>query len=839
MFLPLHSGPVRSAAVVLCVLAVLAPAAHPMREGFCAVQSPGAAAVQDDVEALLQKLRQAADAAAAGVHAAALLATGGSEGRRGLLGVVQDKSVPLHVVEGGLVTLRVQNDAADDILAAVQEILAGRQDAEAAVRQFLGSHRDRPQILARIFERIRASGDEQVPAPLVRMTVFLVNTSVERMGAIELLVMLIESKRVDAAGGDALYELSFHRFGAPAEWRDWFERFRRTHPNGFSVLALHESAVNQYKGRVEEEARNAIGLIAKEGALPLTFLDSSRYSAATRRFAIERAVAAAGSDGERRKRIVERFAEVVDKDPDQDVRRAALSAMILIVRTEESLRDRLYAAASPLLSVNEDSATLALAVEALGLCPRGDTAQRLAAIYAAPEIKDRKEAKRVREEIFTAIVRLREGGREILRDALLGDPEPELRRAAARSLASAAVDDAQKVEAAQVLAQALGQEGDLEVRAGIVANIRRVAVFSPPEVRDALFEELRISQAGSQNQSEVVKAIVRAYADLSGAARKPFEEKLREVLPGRIEDRAIREEAARAITTAANWSRELVQSWVVEERDGPVRRILIHAWAQVSALPVRETVALAALLQRSAFHEDALVLLAPLVGQLKASERSPEIDAAQSTASWMAVRSYASLRDFAAADALIKDAWPESPPFDALLARGLRYAAEEKWTEAWADFLLARAQASEADPADRVLLRSQLLRIAEKLGRTPAILAVACEVHREAMESGDPALQNGLASRWKHESEIRAAATEALFRDETREAAEAIIAAAPDLAAVWLLNGNGTPDQLRARVRLLVRLFQDSGVEAPADDAPESALKEALGQFQRWWAGRG
>jgi hypothetical protein len=151
-----------------------------------------AAPQQDDVEALLLKLRQSPDAATAGIHAADLLRLGGEKGRIGLLAIFSDPVVPPQVIEGALSSLRVQNDAADDVLSAIQSALSLRRDADAAIRKFLGSFGDRSPILSRVLSRLSGTDGDPLIEPIRRMAVFLIDSEAERMLAIEQFVICLE-----------------------------------------------------------------------------------------------------------------------------------------------------------------------------------------------------------------------------------------------------------------------------------------------------------------------------------------------------------------------------------------------------------------------------------------------------------------------------------------------------------------------------------------------------------------------------------------------------------------------------------------------------------------------
>lgn len=790
----------------------------------------------DGVAELLAKLKKSPNSGEAGIHATDLLRNFGADGRTAVLGLLADATVAAHTIEGILSSLRIQRDAADDVLAALEATLRLRRDADTLIHAFLRNLDDHAGIFGRVVLRLTSESGEQTQDPLLRMLAFLVDTDLERMQAIEQLVICLEKgppQPVADVAHAALRDLSLRQFSTAALARAWFDAFRVEHSTGFSVLALHRSAVREFQGRAEEEARLAIGHLVKENILPIPYLDTVRYGPGTRLQAIEGMAAAIGSNADRRRRAGERLTVAVDQDPDGEVRRAALRVLLPIARSEETIRGPLAQVLFPLVTESEDVPMLTLVVAALSACQVEGTSAKLAALFNKPSIRQSPEASKVRGEILTALVSLKQGNLGVIREALVSDPDPVLRRAAVRSLASTPEDDKQRADVAQYLATALGQEKDADVRRVIVASLRSVPIFSTPEIRGALLVELQSSATGSSNQAEVLKTLMRACVDLAPNDRAEVEAALAVALPAGVADRVLREELARSLVASKGWPRDLVVSWLSAESDPIVRTIFLQAWSAATPLPPTQSLAVVSNLIVRDLSEDALPILLPLIGQLRA-EAPGEVDAPILEKSvGLAVRSYALSQNVSAAESLLKEVPTETPGFHRLLGRAALEAARGDHAKAL-ELMEGAAKASEGlDDQARALYVRDHLRILEAAPRSLLGLEKAVALYEQCRTMTPSLLSASSDARWKLEADLRGAVG-MLSSDATRDAGIATLGGKPDWALTWLADSRGALPDLIHRLNALRQLFPACPVQALPENAGLDEAKAALKGYLDW-----
>jgi hypothetical protein len=393
------------------------------------------------------------------------------------------------------------------------------------------------------------------------------------------------------------------------------------------------------------------------------------------------------------------------------------------------------------------------------------------------------------------------------------------------------------MDIAQFFSLALEDEKDAEVRRGIVFSIRKMEVFGPHEIQQALLAELESSPAGSPNQAEVLKAIAKATADLPPEQRGEYEAALKKVVPSSVSDRALREELAKILTAGSGWPFDLVASWLAAETDPVVRTVFVQAWSVVPSLPVALTMDLATEMCVREATDDAQPLLLALISQLRTG-RTTEADAPiLRRALGYAIRNYGVANNIAAADALIKEVWVETPGFYLLLGRGARYAAESNWDAAMADYKAADKHAQDTDARDQVLFMRDQLRALEQLPRTLENMRRGTALYRRATEFPQTIISGPTLARWKLEADLESAAQN-LAQPGSKEAAIATLTANSPQAVLWLTQAKGEVSELAARLDLLLTLFPEHGLTLPESRTDGDQLRAALAQFAKWYRER-
>ena len=747
---------------------------------------------QGELETAIKKLRSANDQTQAGIQSIQILTTHGAKGRETVLGMFGDKGVPLHVLEGILGAFRYRNDFGDDVLAALETVLPLRDDMITPIRDFVRKFEAESTILPHLFARLDDPDAAAAPGPLLTIILQLVNTDQQRMVVVEGLVAQLEKNQSGPRRRiieQALHKSCFHQFEQVPQWRAWLDTFKSAHPTGFSSFDLYLDAKDGTEQRVDAEAQKAIRLLAQNGVLPFEYLGDHRYSVGTRVLAIEQAARVIGDAADRRKRVGERMLECVRKDPSPVVRKSALGVLRDVVRTEESLRAPAAEVLKPILDPTGDLETLALAVEILGACGGDQAGKTLAGIYRHRNIRKNPEAQGVRREVITALVNLKQGHHDLMIEALNNDLSPDIRKDAARSLATIVTALPDKRRAALALAESLKDEADGSVRRTALASIRKIGALTDKAVTDAILVELGRGDRGPEERTEALQVLMTALSSMKDKQRAEFEMVMLGILPQKATQVDDRRACATAMATAKPFPLRLGKGWLLKEADSETRKTLISLMLADTSVPVTSLWEVCQHLDSIGATPEALPLLARIEATLSMGTRTEAEETIREAARWMRVRALSDSGQVNAAEEIIQTHFQEADAgLDAWRANTHVCIKRGNWRGAWtrvSSALKLLGGEGVTESVEQEILADVLL-IAGRLPREPAILVPAIGAASRLGAKPSPRVTPKMVERWKREADVRTAVSQLADPDKKSEA-EDLLEADPKFAAPWLL----------------------------------------------------
>jgi hypothetical protein len=551
---------------------------------------PGSSAEQDppELRRQIRELRESPDVAHAALRAEALR-TGDPVSRARLLDVLEDPGVPIHVMDGILISLLEKNDRADGVTGRLFTIYARAQGLrKERLRDAIRRYDARGPMLSEPLAIILSGEGNGGRRDIIEMAVLLADTDEERRDVVRTLVILFEREKTGPlaeAAREGLFELTWQEWKTPEEWSSWFGRFLSENPNGFSQKALALEAVRQARAgagrRATEEARRGIQLLVGARILPSDYLDLARTpDPEVRAFAAQRMAAAVAQVAELGPAAVAALAPAVT-DPEPIVQQEALRALGALAQGDPKLGPRVAEAARRGLTL-PNLKSVDLAVQALRLARVPETGDGLHDLFVALRRSMDPEAAAIRRGIISALAALRVH-EEVILDALT-DADAGVQVTAANALALAPTP-----AAARRIAECLPREKDASVRQGFARALAQIRRFEDPAIVTAL-----TGQLGPETEPQVTRAVIDALLvalSLGGdgapaeATAAEVERALRSVWPERAGDKSARIAAASRLQELAAGEgpaiarlRALLRAWVLVEPESEVRQALVTAF---------------------------------------------------------------------------------------------------------------------------------------------------------------------------------------------------------------------------------------------------------------------
>ncbi len=581
-----------------------------------------------DLPKLLRELRESPDAAHAALRADALR-TAGQKAREGILKILGDPQVPLHVMDGILLAYLEKNDRGEGTIDALTTLYARsggiRKDRLAAA---LRRYDQSGPVLDEPLARLLAGEGNGTRIGVIEITVALTNTDTERRDVIRTLIEVLRKQegkdelpevQVAEAAARGLAELTWHDPRPAAAWAQWLDTFLAAHPDGFPERALIADAIREAKQgagrRGIDEAKRAIQIMVANKLLPVEYCDQSTTpDAEVRSFAAERCVAAAAQTSELGPLAVSLLGGLLD-DADGGVRQVALRGLASLAQADQKLGPKVGEIASKRLG-DPDLKMVDLAVHALRWSRATEYGRPLEDLYTTLKRNPDPEARAIRRGIVSALSG--QAAHEAFIQAALSDEDAEVRIAAGNSLLLLP-----KLENALVLARVLKEEREAPVRQSFARALGKLRRFEDPVISSTLIEALEVSTDAGVTRvlldTLVQSFLVSRDASPSAAERARILSSIQPLWPDRAGDKAAR---AAIIARLAETSipeegmkplRTLLSEWVLVETERELRLSLVGILAKMRPLEAAPLLALADRLASRGFVGSTEALLLPLL----------------------------------------------------------------------------------------------------------------------------------------------------------------------------------------------------------------------------------
>ena len=432
-----------------------------------------------DIERAVDELRKAQTIAAAAYSARAVYDIG-AEGRRALLDVCREKTLPEATFQGIVGAFEVSRDQ------SILPVLIDAFGAGDAARDRYLTERFRTFDAQRsMFDDLFSSLDSS-PAPrrrtLLRVLAKIADTPAERMQAAKFLIAAFQRPEFRGHADDlkvTLKEITFHDYPLPALWEKWFDGFAALHPEGFSEAHLYASALRDGRQRFVAEVKRSISIAVGNKQVPGDCFDQVRYpEAAIRAHAATEFATLREAEPAIVKLAATILVDALKIERDEDVTAAILRSLGALAENNEDLKTDVGPRLLPYLKDERDAIVIG-ALKAITQTGTGFDRRVIEDLYSEAAMSKRDRSA-VRAQVVTTLYSLDCTSPTII--TALEDTSAEVRANAARGLGYC-----KRADAAPLIAKALGVEKNEEAQRTMAHALVALQLY-PPAVVDVLFE---------------------------------------------------------------------------------------------------------------------------------------------------------------------------------------------------------------------------------------------------------------------------------------------------------------------------------------------------------------
>lgn len=768
-------------------------------------------------------------------------------------------------------------------LASALRTLANKPARLRIVRAGLARMDRREPLMPVLIERITAPADKATPDWIAAALDLSRDDYNERCDLADALIGVLEAGSVngiDITVRGALFELTLHEFGAPQEWRTWFDSYvKKRGKAGFHYPTLHKEVGSEGADAGVQRDIAAIKEFVKLGISPPDIYIQSP-APAVRREAYDGVFAAAGSDVPKRKAAADKLLTALADEPDVEARRRAIRHLGALAggfrQNSLDIRGRIATVMLEQLKGKKDSATVALAVSALGKCRLRGKGHGDALI---PVRNDHINDAGVRREIVHALNELKEADGIVILS--LDDSDAAIARLAAEVLGRWGDRSSAHAHAVALADAWTRRKSDPATRRAFVLAIEVLGHFSDARVTDVLKAAVTGGQA---DQGPALTSILTALRSEGDTAPAPeVTAALRAFLVGFIPtklEKPARESLEGQLGELKGNVGVVAVEWAKAEKDVALRTKLVSAIARgVATVPFAETVELARILETAKAWADAETLLTALVGRAglgtaPEAESNRQADLKLRLAKVLRAQSRADEAEKVITDEITRMGTAATP--DLYLARAdIRLA--KKNPAAVVDFEAALDKAGQKlTPADRKAILTDCARLeydlkdyAAALGHATRALALggpetgarllqlrsavllrdsttvdsAVASYEQLTKAGTTNLPKDVGAAMAPHIQVRTWVTQLDQGGAAGAKAAASLEAEKDKALVtlWLIRGledlpkdQKTHAALKARLALIKKL-NPSAPPLPPANADQAALTKSTQTVISWW----